>query len=282
MAIAFFNGKWISPEELVIPIDERGHNFGDGVYEVIRVYNGVPFTMREHLVRLEKSAEAIRLKMDYTIEQFEDLIREGLQKSGLQEAAVYLQVTRGIALRLHAFPSGVPSSTAMTIREAKPLPQEYRDNGVKTLLLEDERWKNCFIKSLNLLPNILAKQTAADQGCFEAILVRDGLITEGSSCNVFAIKDGTLYTTPATHKILHGITRAKLLELASKLNIPVREEDFTPDFLLSADEVFLSSTSMEAMPVVQVDNTQIGTGKPGVVTNRLREAYRALYSSAVQ
>lgn len=281
MAIAFFNGTWISPEELVIPIDERGHNFGDGVYEVIRVYNGVPFTMREHLERLEKSAEAIRLKMDYTIEQFEDLILEGLQKSGLKEAAVYLQVTRGVALRLHNFPN-VPSSTSMTIREAKPLPQEYRDNGVKTLLLEDERWKNCFIKSLNLLPNILAKQAAADQGCFEAILVRDGVITEGSSCNVFVAKGGTLYTAPATNKILHGITRAKLLELAAELNIPVREEEFTPDFLLSADEVFLSSTSMEAMPVVQIDDTKIGTGKPGEITNRLRDAYRALYLEAVQ
>jgi len=280
MAIAFFNGKWISPEELVIPIDERGHNFGDGVYEVIRVYNGVPFTMREHLERLEKSAEAIRLTMNYTVEQFEELIREGLQKSGLKEASVYLQVTRGIATRIHSFPD-VPSSTSMTIREAKPLPQEYRDNGTKALLLEDERWKNCYIKSLNLLPNVLAKRTAADQGCFEAILVRDGLVTEGSSCNVFAIKDGTIYTAPATHKILHGITRAKLLELAAKMDIPVVEEEFTPDFLKSADEVFLSSTSMEAMPVVQIDDTQIGNGKPGTITNRLAEAYRALYLATV-
>ena len=278
MAIGFFNGEFIPVDQKVVPIDERGHNFGDGIYEVIKVYNGEPFLMLEHLERMDASAKAIRLEMPYTIEELEGLIREGVQRSGLQNCDVYIQITRGIATRLHTFPKDTPAAIAMTIRESRPIAPQYWEDGISIMLLVDERWVNCYIKSLNLLPNILAKQTAADNGYYEAVFFRDGFITEGSSTNAFAIKDGKLYTTPATKRILHGITRAAVLKLANELNIPVVEEDFTPQFLVEADEAFITSTSIEVMPVTSVEGKQIADGKPGPITRQLQAAYRALYS----
>ncbi|TCP54514.1 D-alanine transaminase [Tumebacillus sp. BK434] len=276
MAIGFINGEWIPVDQTVLPIDERGHNFGDGVYEVIRVYQGVPFKMREHLVRLEQSAEAILLTMNYSIPELEALIAEGLEKTGLQEAAVYLQVTRGIAKRVHLFPD-VPASTTMTIRPAADISDKIREQGVHVTLVDDERWKNCFIKSLNLLPNVIAKQKATDAGFYEAVFVRDGVVLEGSSCNLFLVKDGVLITPPANRFILHGITRATLLDIAKELGVPVEEKEFGPDLLLAADEAFLTSTSMEVMPVVKIDGRQIGSGQPGEIARKLHRNYRAKY-----
>jgi D-alanine transaminase len=278
MAIGFFNGEFIPVEQQVVPIDERGHNFGDGIYEVIKVYNGEPFLMREHLERMDASAKAIRLEMPYTIEELEGLIREGVQRSGLPNCDVYIQITRGIATRLHAFPKDTPAAVAMTIRESRPVPPQYWEDGIGIMLLVDERWVNCYIKSLNLLPNILAKQTASDNGYYEAVFFRDGFITEGSSTNAFAIKDGKLYTTPATKRILHGITRTAVLKLANELNVPVVEEDFTPQFLVDADEAFITSTSIEVMPITNVEGKKIADGKPGPITRQLQAAYRALYA----
>ncbi|PLR76557.1 D-amino-acid transaminase [Bacillus sp. V3-13] len=274
MEIGYFNGKFISLEDAVIPIDERGHQFGDGVYEVIRVYNGKPFMMDEHLQRLIKSAEAIKLPLTDGIEDFRKLINEGITKSGLEDCSVYLQVTRGIAARLHLFPD-VPVSISMTIRPAKPLPVELREKGAAAIILEDERWANCYIKSLNLLPNILAKQTASEAGCFEAILVRDGVVTEGTSSNVFYVKDQNIYTAPLTRHILPGITRIAVKEISEALNIPFIEEHFAPDNLTRADEVFITSTTSEVLPIVKIDGQVIGTGKPGEVTNWIYEQFQA-------
>ncbi|KEO85245.1 D-amino-acid transaminase [Tumebacillus flagellatus] len=275
MSLAFFNGEFLPTESVVIPIDERGHQFGDGVYEVIKVYDGKPFLMREHLVRLENSAKAIRLEMPYSVEQLEDLIHEGLTRAELRDAQVYLQITRGIAVRLHAFPDA-PPSVSMTFRPSKSLTEEVFNAGVKVALLDDERWLNCYIKSLNLLPNVLAKQTAADRGCFEAVLVRDGYVTEGSSTNAYAVKDGVVYTHPANKRILHGITRAAVLQVAAELGIEVREELYTPEFLLNADEAFLTSTTAEVLAITQVDDTVIGTGKPGPIVRKLHAKFREL------
>ncbi|PWK09039.1 D-amino-acid transaminase [Tumebacillus permanentifrigoris] len=275
MTLAFFNGEFLPTDSLVIPIDERGHQFGDGVYEVIKIYDGTPFLMREHLVRLENSAKAIRLEMPYSIERFEELIQEGLTRAQLRDAQVYVQITRGIATRLHSFPD-VPPSTSMTFRPSKSLTEETFNTGIKVALLEDERWYNCYIKSLNLLPNILAKQAAADRGCFEAVLVRDGYITEGSSTNTYAVKDGVVYTHPANKRILNGITRAAVLQVAQESGIEVREEAFTSEFLLAADEAFLTSTTAEVLAITHVDDTVIGTGTPGPVVRQLHAKFRKL------
>lgn len=277
MSIGFINGEFVPIDQLVIPIDERGHQFGDGVYEVIRVYKGKPFMLAEHLERLKQSADAIRLKSRYCFDQIGEFIKQGIEKSGLadQDAQVYLQLTRGIAPRQHLFPN-VPSSLTMTIRPATILPEHLRKEGATAMSLPDERWANCYIKSLNLLPNILAKQTAHDAGYYEAILYKDGYVTEGSSSNVFMVKDGNIYTTPLTKQILPGITRHVVQNLANSLSIPFEEKHFSVEELKGADEVFITSTVAEVLPIVKVDDTKIGAGTPGAITNQLYAEFKKL------
>ena len=239
MELGYVNGKFVSLDEKVIPIDERGHQFGDGVYEVIRFYGGKPFMLAEHLERLMKSAKAIRLPVTQSADDFRQIISTAVEKSGLSDCYVYLQITRGIAKRNHLFPD-VPVSVTMTVREAIPLAAEIREKGVSAITREDERWANCYIKSLNLLPNILAKQEAHDAGAFEAILIRDGVVTEGSSSNVFIVKNGTVITPPLSKHILAGITRMAVLNILKETGIPYEEKNFSEKELLGADEVFIT------------------------------------------
>jgi D-alanine transaminase len=278
MSIGYFNGDFVSLDEKVVPIDERGHQFGDGVYEVIRVYNGHPFMLDEHIDRLIKSCEAIRLPIMETKQDFNQLIMKAIEKSQLLDCNVYLQITRGIATRVHLFPD-VPVSISMTVRPVNPISQEAREKGQAAIFHDDERWMNCYIKSLNLLPNILAKQTAFEAGCFEAVLVRNGYVTEGTSSNVFIIKDGKVFTTPLSKHILHGITRIAAKQCAEKLNIEFIEKHFTPEELLAADEVFMTSTTAEILPIVKVDGKDIGTGQPGELTKQLYKQFLELIPS---
>lgn len=273
MELGYINGKFVSLDENVLPIDERGHQFGDGVYEVIRFYNGKPFMLMEHLERLVKSANAIRLPITDTLDDFRKLILTAAGKSQLSECNVYLQITRGIATRNHLFPD-VPVSITMTVREAKPLVRELREKGAAVITHPDERWVNCYIKSLNLLPNILAKQAAHDAGCFEAILVRDGIVTEGSSSNVFIVKDGTVITPPLSKRILAGITRMAVIEIIRESGVPYAEKDFSETELLNADEVFITSTTAEILPVVSINGSKIGGGLPGEITKRLYQKFQ--------
>ncbi|MGG0336307.1 D-amino-acid transaminase [Priestia aryabhattai] len=270
MELAYYAGEFRDINEAVIPIDERGHQFGDGVYEFIRVYKGIPFSIERHLDRLERSAKAIFIELPVSRQELKDIIDQAMEKSTLKDADIYIQVTRGIAPRNHLFPD-VPAQLALTIRHPRQTPEEAYEKGISTLLLEDERWANCYIKSLNLLPNLLAKQAAASKGCKEAILVKDGYITEGSSSNVFAIKDNVLFTTPATRKILSGITRANVLECAQEQAIQIREQNMTPSFLKEADEVFITSTSVGLLPVSKIDEVELPTFRP--VTVALKHAY---------
>lgn len=272
MSIGYINGKYIPLDELAIPIDERGHQFGDGIYEVIRVYNGKAFMLDEHLERLINSATGIHLPIEQDADGFRILINEALEKSGLLECNVYLQITRGFAPRQHLFPD-VPVSISMTVKPATPLQQSLRENGVSAIFHEDERWANCYIKSLNLLPNVLARQTAYEKGCYEAILVRDGVVTEGTSSNIFMVKKGKVYTTPLSKQILAGVTRLAVKKICEEVNIEFVERSSTKEELLQADEVFLTSTTSEVLPIVEVDGQRIGSGKPGKVTNEL---YRKL------
>lgn len=276
MTIGFVNGKFISIDSLAIPIEDRGHQFGDGVYDVIRVYNGRPLMLQEHLLRLEKSADAIDVQLNFTLQELEKIVEEGLTRSGLLDCEVYIQVTRGISPRQHLFPN-VSASTTMTIRPARTISDTLKSQGVSVTLRQDERWANCYIKSLNLLPNILAKQSATNEGFHEAIFVKDEYITEGSSSNVFAVKDGVLYTPPISRKILPGITRATVIQLAKENGHVVKEEELKPNFLIKADEMFITSTTMEVLPVSNVDGTAIGNGVPGELTLKLSDYYRRLY-----
>lgn len=275
LAIGYVNGKYVDLDACVIPIDERGHQFGDGVYEVIRVYDGTPFMLNEHIDRLVNSANAIKLPITYGKQDYEHLIFEAIEKSSLTNCDVYLQITRGIAPRNHLFPNATVSTT-MTVKPSKEIDSSLRENGVKVMFHPDERWARCYIKSLNLLPNILAKQAAHENGCFEAILYRGEFVTEGTSSNVFIVKDGKLYTTPLTENILPGITRMAVQKIAAALHIPFVEKRMTMDEVTEADEVFMTSTTAEVLPITSIEEHIIGTGKPGSITVELYREFQRM------
>lgn len=272
--IAYYQDSFVDVNAKVVPIQERAHQFGDGIYEVIRVYGGRPFKLHEHLQRLEKSANAIGLVLPFSMEEIEAICLEGLERSSFPEAEIYLQVSRGIHTRQHYYPDVPCAVYAMTVKHARIIPEEKRVNGVNVLTLEDERWKNCYIKSLNLLPNVMAKQKAKVNSCEEAIFHEDGMVKEGSSSNLFVVKDGKLYTYPALKGILHGITRRVVIDLAAELEMPVEETPFSLDFLYNADEVFLTSTSMDIMPVRQVDEVVLSAERPH--SDKLIEQFQKL------
>ncbi|MBN2909894.1 D-amino-acid transaminase [Polycladomyces sp. WAk] len=267
-----FNDQLIARDEARVDVEDRGYQFGDGVYEVIRVYGGHPFCLEEHLDRLERSAREIRMPLPYSREKTEHLLLQLIEADHLKEGYLYVQITRGVAPRDHAFPSkSEPVLTAYAVESQRPT--DLMKNGIRAITQEDIRWLRCDIKSLNLLGAVLAKQAAVDAGAQEAILHRNGTVTEGSATNVFIVKDNTLWTHPANHLILHGITRAVTLKLAEKEGIPVREEAFSLEDLRSADEVFITSTTKEIVPVVAVDGIPVGTGQPGLVTRKLQQAF---------
>lgn len=273
MVIVYANGQWVNENDAVIPVDERGHQFGDGIYEVTRIYEGKPFMMREHVERLVKSAEAIRMDLGMTVEEIESLMMEAVERSGEKNCDVYIQITRGIAKRGHLFPKDVKPSITMTVRPMEVIAMEERLAGKTAIFHEDERWKNCYIKSLNLLPNILAKQVANDAGAYEAILIRDGYVTEGTSSNIFIVQNGELVTRPLSNYILAGITRMRVEQLAEQLNIPFVEREFTKEDVLEAEEVFMTSTTNEVLPLVEIDGTTIGSGVAGPVTERVAKQF---------
>ncbi|SIS78642.1 aminotransferase class IV [Alicyclobacillus vulcanalis] len=249
--IGYFNGRWVDPAEPCVPLDERGHQFGDGVYEVIRAYGGRPFLLDWHVERLFQSMEALSIRPPFHPDECQSLIHELLQRSGESEAAIYLQVTRGSAVRNHLFPeSSVKANVSGTVRPV-PAGQAPHAPG-RLLLLPDERWFNPWIKSLNLLPNVLAKQTAHDAGADEALLVRDGCMIEAASSNVWFVLHGELVTAPADRYILAGITRRFVLDLARDLGIPVREAKLPRDRLAEVDAIFLTGTLTEVYPVGSV------------------------------
>ncbi|SDS91270.1 D-alanine transaminase [Paenibacillaceae bacterium GAS479] len=276
MSLAYFNGRFAALDEPVLPIEERGHQFGDGVYEFFRVYEGQPFMLEEHLDRLYRSADLIRIEIGQSRKVLKGIMDELMLRSGLSNGDIYLQVTRGIAPRNHPFPT-VPSSLSLTIKPWRELPPATRQEGVGILLHPDERWLNCHIKSLNLLPNILAKQAAVEQGCFEAVFVRDGIITEGSSANFYLVQNGAIRTHPLSNRILGGIAREAIRRIADAAGIPFIEEAFSPDDLLAADEAFLTSSGVELVPVVRVHgHGSIGNGSPGPIASELYRQYAAL------
>lgn len=275
-AIAFLNGRFLPWQEATVSIEDRGFQFGDGVYEVIRTYHGRPFELEAHLNRLDRSARELSLSQPYSRAQWREWIRQGIDAAGFAEAKVYIQVTRGAAPRDHAFPVDVPPTVVMTIRELLPFPAQTRATGVAAKTCEDLRWARCDIKSVNLLANVLAREEAKRAGVFEAILVKDGLITEGSVSNVLAVQAGTVVTAPEGPRILSGVTRTVVLDLARKEGLTVREQFLPVESLYMADEVFLTGTTVEVLGVIRVDGRIIGAGSPGPITRALAARMTAL------
>jgi D-alanine transaminase len=274
--IAFVNGRFLPLKDATVSIDDRGFQFGDAVYEVIRTYRGVPFELAAHLGRLDRSATALSLPHPYSRGQWAQWIQQGLSQAGYQEAKVYIQITRGVAPRDHAFPSGTSPTVVMTIREFHPLPLHVRQEGVTAGTCDDLRWGRCDIKSVNLLANVLAREKAKKAGAFEAILVKDGVVTEGSVSNVMAVQSGTIITAPEGPLILSGVTRTVVLGLAKEEGIPVEERFLSVDSLYASEEVFLTGTTLEVLGVVRIDGKTIGSGRPGPVTKALAARWALL------
>lgn len=277
-AVVYLSGRFLPYEQATISVEDRGFLFGDGVYEVCRVYRGRPFRFREHMERLVRSAREIRLPLPDL--DWAGVTRELLEQNGLSggEATVYIQVTRGAAApRTHWFPPAeTPATVLMIARPAKAPEPALVEQGASAITYPDERWGRCDIKSVNLLPNVLAKQKAVEAGAYEALFVRDGVVLEGSSSNLFAVIDGRVVTYPLGPRILGGITRQVALELAQELKYPTAEGPILLSDLDRATELFLTSTTAEVLPIVRVDGRPIGDGRPGPITRSLREAFMRL------
>lgn len=273
METILLNDQFVKRDPL-IDIEDRGYQFGDGVYEVIGVYNRMPFMMDEHMERLERSANEIELKLPYDTLDLKKRLLELVVENDLIEGIIYLQVSRGTASRWHEFPPvDTPAVTVAYTREEKRL-TTVEDEGAKAILTEDIRWLRCDIKTLNLLPNVMAKQKAVEANAIEAILHRGDIVTEASASNVFIVQTGELYTHPANRQILNGITRRKILELCQELDLMVHEKAFTISDLLAADEVFISATKLDIIPIIKVEDRVIGEGIPGKVTKRVLDQFR--------
>ena len=281
MTWVLWNDRLVKDEEIQLSKEDRGYQFGDGIYEVIRVYKGTMFTATEHINRLYESADKIKLVIPFTKDVFHKMMYDLIEANEVDTGQVYLQITRGSTPRVHQFPeaSVEPVLTAYTKEFARPVAQMTTGVAVKTV--EDIRWLRCDIKSLNLLGNVLAKQEAYEAECFEALLHRGDLITEGSSSNMYGIKDGVLYTHPATNLILNGITRRVLLDCCEEIGLEVVEEPMSLSEVYSNEEFFMSSTTSEVMPIVMIDGKQVGTGAPGEWTKKLQAAFEAKLNQAI-
>ncbi|MFY4774194.1 D-amino-acid transaminase [Metabacillus sp. RGM 3146] len=270
------NDKIEKRENAKVDIEDRGYQFGDGVYEVIKVYNGKLFTLKEHMDRLERSVFEMKMRLPFSREEIEGKLKELLRINHVEEGAVYLQITRGGSPRQHHF----PDSTVLPMLTAYPFechrPKKLQQEGVEVTLTEDIRWKRCDIKSLNLLGNVLAKQEAKEAGKFEAVMHRDGGISEGSSTNFYGVLDGNIFTHPVNNLILNGITRIKVVELCRNEGIPLTEKALKMEDLEKLDEAFITSTTSEVLPVIKVGDTVIGEGVPGAVTRKLQKLFNQL------
>lgn len=267
--IAFLNGEFLPIDEAKVPVDDRGYQFGDGVYEVVQSYDGRLWALDRHLRRLERSLSEVGIT-GITVEEVKGRIIETYERSGIPRALVYVQVTRGVLPRRHAWASAPSKPTLLiTVRELQEVPEEIRRSGVEVITLPEVRWKRRDIKSLNLLPNVLAAQKAWEAGAYEAIFVEGGYITEGSHTNIFAVRDGRLLTPQEGPHILPGVTRGLVIEMAREEGIPVEEGPLPYGALLEADEAFLTATGEGVLGVVSVDGRRIGSGEVGPMTLRL-------------
>jgi D-alanine transaminase len=277
--LAYLNGTYLPRSAATIPVEDRGFIFGDGVYEVWRVVNGQLFETKRHLDRLMAGLAALRIAPPEITEPdvLERVAERLLRESGLTEGEgmLYLEITRGVAPRTHHFPSATTAPTVyLTVNPFTP-PEELRERGALGITVPDVRWLRCDLKTLQLLPNVMAKQAAVEAGAADAVLVRDGMVTEGSHTNVIGVIDGALHTHPTNNLILPGITRAVVLELARKVGIAVHEVAFAERDIPRLDELFLAGTTTDIMPLVRVNDQVIGNGSPGPVTKRLITELRA-------
>ena len=275
MSTVYLNGAYVPADEAVIPVLDRGFLFSDGIYEVTPAYRGHLFRFEAHRARLLRGRCELRLEGETG--DLEEMHYELLRRNGLDQArvaTVYLQITRGVAPRTHAFPKvPVPLTVYAFAKEYQRPSLERWEEGFTAVTVPDRRWARVDIKTISLLGNVLAAQAAVEDGVDDAILVRDGVALEGAHSNMFAVLNGTLVTHPSSNVILPGITREFILELAGELGIPLREAPIQVEELATADEVFFTGTTTEVKPCVRIDGQAVGSGSPGPVARRLFAAF---------
>ena len=273
----YLNGDYVAPDKAKISVFDRGFMFGDGVYEVIPVYSGKMLRGKSHLARLQHSLDAIDIRNPFTESEwlaiFSTLIEQNYPGA---DSVIYLQITRGtMSKRDHAWPSDMQPNVLVTCSEQAYVTQDSATAGGKAIILEDTRWSDCHIKTTNLLPNALLHQKARSQGAIEAILIRDGFAIEGSQSNLYIVKHDIVITPPKSRHMLGGITREIVLELCKQNKIICREKNISEDDLHQADEIWLSSSAREILPIVTLNRHAVGKGRPGVVWQQIIQLYQA-------
>lgn len=274
--IAFLNGRFMPLSRAKVSVEDRGYQFGDGVYEVLRARRGRILFWREHHHRLEENARAIGISLVYPPAKWEQILNTAFRKSGFSEARIYVQLTRGVAPRAHGFPTRIRSTVLATVRRHQPLARTVRTRGVAVITVDDQRWGRCDLKTINLLPNVLAKQQARMKKVFEAVFIHAGRVMEGATSNLFAVVDQILVTPSLAPNLLPGITRDQILQLAREASWVVQEREILRDELYKAQEVFLTGTTIDLLPVVKVDGRKIGDGRPGSRVQQLDRLYQDL------
>ena len=272
--MVFLNGKFLPIEEAKVPVLDRGFIFGDGVYELVPVYSRVPFRLDEHLARLERSLAETRIRNPYTRAQWRELIYRLVDAQSFDDQGLYFQVTRGVAKRDHAFPKDVEPTIFMMSNPLVTPPRELVQKGAAAVTAQDNRWLRCDIKSISLIGNCLLRQLSAEAGAVETILFREGKLTEASASNVFVVKRGVILSPPKSSLILPGITYDVVLELAGANGLPLELRDVTEAEVRGADEIWVSSSSKEVLPVVSLDAVPVGDARPGPLFGRMYQLYQ--------
>lgn len=272
--IVYLNGAFMPLDEARIPVLDRGFIFGDGVYEVVPVYSRKPFRLAEHLVRLQNSLDGIRLANPLTDAEWTKLMHEIIARNEGEDQSIYLQVTRGVAKRDHAFPKNVKQTVFMMSSLLTTPPRELIDNGAAAITASDFRWLKCDVKSVALLGNCLLRQLAVDAGAVETILFRDGKLTEASASNVFVVKDGVLLAPHKNNLVLPGITYDVVLEIAQAREFQLEVRDIGEAEVRSADEIWVTSSTKEVLAITTLDGKPVGDGKPGMLFRRMHALYQ--------
>jgi D-alanine transaminase len=270
----YLNGDFMPIEEAHIPVLDRGFIFGDGVYEVIPVYSRRPFRLAEHLGRLQHSLDGIRMKNPHADVEWSDLLEQLIAANEDDDQYLYLHITRGVARRDHAFPQGVAPTVFMMSNPLLTPSKELLATGVAAITASDNRWLRCDIKAISLLPNVLLRQMAVDAGAVETVLLRDGFMTEGATSNIFVAKDGVLLAPPKNHLMLPGITYDVVLELAAAHDIPYEVREISEYEVRTAEELLLTSSTKEIMPISRLDDKPVGDGSPGRMFAQLYQLYQ--------
>ncbi len=273
--VVYLNSEFVALQDAHISVLDRGFIFGDGVYEVIPTYSRKPFRLQHHLARLNNSLTAIHIKNPLNSVQWQQLIEQIIHKNTYEDQSVYLQITRGIAPRDHSFPHQEKPTIFIMTTPFEKQPPEIAKKGVHAISLPDNRWQNCHIKTISLLPNVLLRQQAFDKGAIEAILIREGEATEGATSNLFIILEDCLITPPKGPLLLPGITRDLIVELADKQNICLKEQAITEAELFNAQEIWLTSSTKEILPVTKLNDKIISNGKPGAHWHQMIDAYHS-------